>query len=79
MKGYGIGTGAALFKHVRLGDPLAALVYLRVLGRTAWYVGGRVATFKRPTGAGFLLAFLEGPIASYRFRVNRPQRQFVDR
>jgi glycosyltransferase involved in cell wall biosynthesis len=76
---YGSGTGAALFKHVRLGDPVGTLVYLRFLGATLFHVCTNIISGKRPTGAGFLTAFLSGTLASYRFRVDRQRRQYVMR
>jgi glycosyltransferase involved in cell wall biosynthesis len=77
--GYGRGTAAALFKHVRLGDPAGTLVYLRFLGATLVRVSTNVMSGKRPTGASYLMAFLSGTFASYRFRVDRKRRQYVER
>jgi glycosyltransferase involved in cell wall biosynthesis len=79
IRGYGAGTGAALFKHARLGDPAGISVYLRFLGKTLSTVWGNVVHGRRPTGAGYLCAFLSGSVASLRFRVDRERRQFVDR
>jgi glycosyltransferase involved in cell wall biosynthesis len=79
IRGYGAGTGAALFKHARLGDPAGISVYLRFLGKTLGRVCGNLVRGQRPTGAGYLCAFLSGSIASMRFRVDRRRRQFVGR
>ena len=77
--GYGTGTAAALFKHVRLGDPAGILVYFRFLGSTVWRVSANVVSGERPTGAGYLIAFIKGTLASYKFRVDRRRRQYVER
>jgi hypothetical protein len=79
LRGYGAGTGAALFKHVRLGDRAGMGVYLRFLGHNALRVGANVLRGQRPTGAGYLGAFVSGSIASYRFRVDRARCQYVGR
>lgn len=79
IRGYGAGTAAALFKHVRLGDPAGTMVYLRFLLSTVLRVSANVISGRRPTGAGFLLAFLSGTFASCRFRVDRQRRQYVER
>jgi hypothetical protein len=77
--GYGAGAAAALFKHVRLGDAAATMVYLRFLVSTVFRVSANVILRRRPTGAGFLIAFLSGTFASCRFRVDRRRRQYVER
>jgi glycosyltransferase involved in cell wall biosynthesis len=77
--GYGAGTAAALFKHVRLWDPAGTLVYLRFLASAVFQVPANVLLRRRPTGAGYLMAFLSGTFASYRFRVDRQRRQYVER
>ncbi len=78
--GYAAGIGAALFKHVRLGDRAAIELYFRfVLWALAlawtnvWHFGGR------PRGARFLLGFVVGSLNSYRFGVDRQLRQYVAR
>jgi glycosyltransferase involved in cell wall biosynthesis len=76
---YGRGTGAALFKHVRLGDPAGTGVYLRFLGSSFVHVLRSFLSGRRPTGAGFLRAFLSGTVASYRFRVDCERRLYVER
>ena len=78
IKGYGIGTAAAFVKHVRLGDPAAAMVYLRFLISTTVHVAKQAILGRRPTGAGFLLAFLSGTFVSFGFRVDRHSRQYVE-
>jgi glycosyltransferase involved in cell wall biosynthesis len=76
--GYGIGTAAAFIKHVRSGDFVAAAVYCRFLGTTLFRVGRNVIQRRRPTGGRFLMAFVAGAFASFRFRVDS-QRQYVER
>jgi glycosyltransferase involved in cell wall biosynthesis len=79
IRGYGLGTGAALFKHVRLGDPEGLGVYLRLLGWNVGRVCTNVLRAQRPTGAGYLYSFVSGAVASFRFGVDRSQRQYVAR
>ena len=76
---YAIGTAAALFKYVRLRDPSGTKLYLRWLWSSAWRVVRSVASGSRPTGIGFLLAFLYGSVASYRFDIDPHRRQYVRR
>jgi glycosyltransferase involved in cell wall biosynthesis len=79
IRGYGAGTGAALFKHARLGDPAGVSVYLRFLGKIVTTVCGNMIRGRRPSGAGYLCAFVSGSVASLRFGVDRETRQFVGR
>jgi GT2 family glycosyltransferase len=79
IMGYSAGTAAALFKHVRLGDVQGTTVFLRFLGSTLARVSGNVIFRRRPTGANYLLAFVSGAIASYRFRIDRERREYVER
>lgn len=77
IMGYSWGTAAAIFKHVRLRDPAGAMVYLRFLGSTVARVSGNVLSGRRPTGANFLIAFVQGTLASYRYRVDPTTREYV--
>jgi len=79
LKGYGVGTAAAFLKHVRLGDPAAAGVYLRFLATTIGQVSWKVLRGQRPSGAGFLLAFLSGSLESWGFPIDRARRQYQER
>jgi O-antigen biosynthesis protein len=79
IMGYGAGTAAAMFKHVRLGDPAGTWLYLRFLASSLRHVSGNVIRRKRPTGANYLRAFLSGTVASFKFGVDREHRQYVER
>jgi hypothetical protein len=79
IRGYGLGTGAALFKHVRLGDPAGLGVYLQLLGWNVARVCAQLLRGQRPTGAGYLCSFVAGSVASFRFRVDRVQRRYLQR
>jgi GT2 family glycosyltransferase len=79
IRGYGVGTGAAFLKHIRLGDARAALVYVRFLASTTVRVISNLLFRRKPTGAGFLLALLSGALASYRYGIDRERRQYVAR
>jgi glycosyltransferase involved in cell wall biosynthesis len=78
IRGYGLGTAAAFVKHIRLGDARAAAVYLRFLTSTTLRVGANLVLRGKPTGAGFLFALLSGAVASYRYRIDRERRQYVE-
>ncbi len=77
--GYGAGTAAGIYKHVRLGDPAAVAVYGGFLWSTVRRVTTNLLLGKRPVGLGYLRAFLSGTLSSYRFRVDRQLRQYVPR
>lgn len=79
IAGYSAGTAAALFKHVRLGDPEGTAVYFRFLGSTVARVGRNLLLRRRPTGVNFLISFVSGTLASYKFRVDRERREYVAR
>ena len=79
IMGYAAGTAAAIYKHVRLGDPAGMLVYLRFLTSAVLIVCRNLLRLNRPTGANYLRAFLSGTLASYRFRVDRKSRQYAER
>jgi glycosyltransferase involved in cell wall biosynthesis len=77
IRGYAIGTAAALFKHIRVGDSAALRVYLRFIAANARRVGANLVRGKRPNGLGYLLFFLAGALASYKYRVDRSSRQYM--
>jgi hypothetical protein len=79
LRGYGLGTGAALFKHVRLGDLAGTAVYLKFFSASVRRVCENAVHGTRPLGLGFLAAFLSGSVTSYKFRVDRERRQYVPR
>jgi glycosyltransferase involved in cell wall biosynthesis len=76
---YARGTGAALFKHVRLLDPRGALLYAQFLGASTLRMVDNVVHGRRPIGAGFVVSFLKGSLDSYRFRVDRARRCYAPR
>jgi glycosyltransferase involved in cell wall biosynthesis len=79
VRGYGAGTAAALFKHVRLGDPVARSVYAGFLGTTIRRVSTNLVRGRRPLGLGYLGAFLGGSLQSFKYGVDRNSRQYVQR
>ena len=74
---YGVGTAAALFKHVRLGDTDAAKLYLRHLGVMGHLIAKNLLSGERPLGLRYTLSFLSGAVASFRFRIDRERRQYM--
>jgi glycosyltransferase involved in cell wall biosynthesis len=75
---YGVGTSAALFKHIRLGDTDAAKLYLHHLGIMGRVVTKNLLTGHRPTGLRYTWAFLSGALASLQFRVDSAQRLYIE-
>ncbi len=76
---YAMGTAAALFKHVRLGDPDAMRLYLRHLVGCGRLIFTNLVHLHQPIGFGYTLAFLSGALASLKFGVDRKQRLYVSR
>ncbi|HEX3776571.1 MAG TPA: glycosyltransferase family A protein [Polyangiaceae bacterium] len=74
---YGVGTSAALFKHIRLGDRDAVRLYLQHLGIMGRVVTKNLLTGNRPTGLRYTWAFLSGTFESLKFRVDRAERLYV--
>jgi glycosyltransferase involved in cell wall biosynthesis len=79
IRGYAFGTGAAFWKHVRLGDRQALAVYLDFVGASVRAVCVNLVRDHRPQGVGFLLSFLSGSLKSYRFGVDPRRRQYLSR
>jgi glycosyltransferase involved in cell wall biosynthesis len=77
MRGYALGTGAALFKHIRMGDTAALGVYLGFVAANLRRVFANLIRRKRPDGLGFLLYFLAGALVSCRYRIDRSSRQYI--
>jgi glycosyltransferase involved in cell wall biosynthesis len=78
IRGYGAGSAAGFFKHVRLGDVDGMRVYFEYLGSAIRLVAGNVIRGRRPTSA-FLVGFLAGTLDSLRFRIDRATRLYVER
>lgn len=76
IRGYGLGTGAAFFKHVRLGDRAALGVYARFLAANAERAFRGLLEQGRPVGLGYLAAFVAGSVESYRFAIDRERREY---
>jgi GT2 family glycosyltransferase len=77
--GYGTGTAAAIFKHVRLADPAGIRLYVQFLAASIAVVITRLAHGTRPTGVNYLRAFIAGTLASYRFRIDPMRRLYQER
>ncbi len=76
---YGVGTAAALFKHVRLGDVDAARLYFGHLANMGRLVTKNLVTGRRPLGLRYTLSFLSGTVASLRFSVDRERQLYAPR
>jgi GT2 family glycosyltransferase len=76
---YGVGTAAALFKHVRLGDWQAARLYLSHLAILSRIIAGNLVTGRRPTGIDYTRAFLSGAVRSFSFDIDRDRRLYIPR
>jgi GT2 family glycosyltransferase len=74
---YGVGTSAALFKHIRLGDRTAARLYLSHIAILSRVVASNLVSGKRPTGIDYTRAFLSGAVRSFRFQIDRQRKLYV--
>jgi glycosyltransferase involved in cell wall biosynthesis len=79
MRGYGFGTGAALFKHVRLGDGDAVRLYVRFVGANVRRITASLVRGNGPVGLGYLVSFISGSWHGYEYRVDRTYRQYLAR
>jgi glycosyltransferase involved in cell wall biosynthesis len=79
MRKYLFGTGAAMAKHARLGDPWG----YQLLKTYVRYFGGKAARNllrgARPEGAGEAAALLAGAVSSLRFQVDAKTRLYQPR
>jgi hypothetical protein len=62
-----------------LGDREAAGLYLRFFGQNVSRIGKSLVQRGRPTGLGYLVGFVSGAVASYKFGVDRQLRRYVER
>lgn len=76
-RAYGVGTAAALFKHIRLGDVEAGKLYLGHLAVMAKSVTQRLLRGERPLGIQYTSALFEGALKSLKFDIDRAQRLYV--
>jgi len=76
---YGAGTAAALFKHVRLGNLKATQLWLGHVSKMVVGIVRNVVMRRRPVGARYALAFLQGTRNSLRYGVDRSRRIYVQR
>ncbi|MBV9354228.1 MAG: hypothetical protein JO023_01750 [Chloroflexi bacterium] len=76
IRGYGVGTGAAFFKHVRLGDTDALGVYAGFVTANVRRVVSSLLRGRGPIGLGYLIAFFYGSLLSFRYRVDRAERMY---
>jgi glycosyltransferase involved in cell wall biosynthesis len=74
---YGVGTSAALFKHIRLGDWKAVRLYASHIAILSRVVAANLVTGKRPTGIDYTRAFLSGAVRSFRFQIDRHRKLYV--
>jgi GT2 family glycosyltransferase len=74
---YGVGTAAAFFKHVRMGDADAARIYLGFLGVTGRIAAKNLLTGRRPIGLRYVVAYLSGTVESLRFRIDPGHRMYL--
>jgi hypothetical protein len=76
---YGVGTAAALFKHVRLGSASAARVYLDHLLIMGGNITRNLLSGRRPLGIRYTVSYLSGTVASLRFRIDPESQVYVQR
>lgn len=78
-RGYGVGIGATLTKHVRLrtAEGGAGLLW-RSVAEAGSRGLGRLARAERPTGLGFLAGLLQGSLRSLRHRIDRERHVYSE-
>jgi glycosyltransferase involved in cell wall biosynthesis len=78
LLGYGHGDGAFYTKHVRCRDPLAAWLMAKTFGRftAKWTVKKLIG--RKPTDFNFIRGFVAGTRASFRYKVDRSARLYVE-
>jgi GT2 family glycosyltransferase len=78
MRAYGKGIGATLAKHARLGTKGGRAMLARWLMLHGTRVLGNFARGRRPSGAGYLAAGLQGILESRNYALDRPQGIFTE-
>jgi glycosyltransferase involved in cell wall biosynthesis len=77
---YGSGDGAFYMKHIRCFDPRALWLAAKQLGGgSAKYVVKRYVLRREDNGQFYLKGFVRGARASFKYRVDRRTRLYVDR
>ncbi len=71
------GMGAYLAKHVRSGDPIAAMVLIREAAQRAFAVLPAILTRRRGTGAAALVSLLTGALQGIRQPVDKRAQVFL--
>lgn len=77
--GYHLGLGAALYKHVRLGDLEGIRSYLSWLGYFLAICAKNLMRGVKPIGIRMTLNYLRGAALSYRYGLDRGRRIYVER
>jgi GT2 family glycosyltransferase len=73
------GVGAAYAKHLRQGDPVAALLLARELGMALANVADQVVSLRRPFGFGRVWSLLRGMRESLAYPVDPRTRLYMRR
>jgi glycosyltransferase involved in cell wall biosynthesis len=79
LTAYGTGDGAFYTKHVRCRDPYALwLLTRRLVGHTAKWVVKSVVRRDKPAEIHYVRGMLSGIRGSFKFKVDRTTRMYVD-
>ena len=76
MRGYGVGLGAMLAKHVRLGTPGAAYVLTHWIALHSGRMLSRALRGHRQPGFGLLASVLQGVYRSWRTPIDKARRVY---
>jgi hypothetical protein len=79
MQKYLFGTGAALAKHVRLGDPWGVDLFAHYLGDSTRHAVRNLLRTGRPRGLENAVALIRGAVSSLRFSVDSHSRLYTPR
>ncbi len=78
MRGYGVGTGAALAKHVRLGTRGSRRVFAHWLVQHTQAAMTKVIQRKKPYGIGYIASGMWAVCRSLGYRVDRERGVYVE-
>jgi glycosyltransferase involved in cell wall biosynthesis len=75
---YGTGDGAFYTKHVRCRDPYALWLLVKQLGGTTVKWVAKKLLGRKPMSHHYVLGFISGIRGSFKFKVDRRTRMYID-
>ncbi len=78
LTAYGTGDGAFYTKHIRCRDPYALWLLLKQFGGTMARWVAKTVLGRKPTSMYYLRGILSGIRGSFRFKIDRTTRMYVE-